>query len=117
VSDQGASAFPDFVRRLPRPDTPVEALRAHILQGAGGLVMFYEAPEGLELPEHAHDAQWGVVITGRTDFTIAGEVRSYGPGETYHIPAGTPHAVRLHPGSSGIDVFEDPNRYAPKPDP
>ena len=74
--------------------------------------MFYELPDGADLPEHAHGAQWGVVLRGSVDFTIGGETRTYGPGETYSIPAGVPHSAFMHPGTAGIDVFADADRYA-----
>ena len=32
--------------------------------------MFYEIPDGVEVPEHAHGAQWGVVLEGTMEFTI-----------------------------------------------
>ena len=60
----------------------------------------------------AGGAQWGVVLEGRLEFTIGGETKHYGPGDTYFIPAGVAHSAVIHPGYVGIDVFADANRYA-----
>ena len=74
--------------------------------------MFYEIPDGVEVPEHAHGAQWGVVLEGTMEFTIGGETRTYGPGETYYVPdVGRPQRASSHPGYVGIDVFADADRY------
>ena len=108
--------FPDFIRALPEPDSPLAGLEAHLLGGGDlPLAMFYAIPEGVEVPEHAHGAQWGVVLEGRVDFTVEGSVRTYGRGDTYFIAAGVPHHAVIHPGFVGIDVFADGDRYSPRP--
>ena len=35
-----------------------------MLQTGQALAMFYEIPDGVDLPEHSHGAQWGVVLEG-----------------------------------------------------
>jgi hypothetical protein len=48
--------FPDFIRRLPRPDADV-TLGAYLSSGDRGLVMFYEATDSeVVVPEHVHGA-------------------------------------------------------------
>jgi quercetin dioxygenase-like cupin family protein len=79
-----------------------------------GLAMFYEIPDGVEVPEHAHGAQWGVVLDGSVEFTIGGETRTYGRGDTYYVPDSVPHRAVIHPGYVGIDVFADADRYRPR---
>ena len=106
--------FPDFIRALPMVDSPLASLRGWMLQTDQALAMFYEIPDGVDLPEHAHGAQWGVILAGRIDFTIGGETRTYGPGDTYHVPDGVPHSAVIHPGFVGIDVFADADRYRPR---
>jgi hypothetical protein len=65
-------------------------------------------------PEHAHGAQWGVVLEGAIDFTIDGETRTYSAGDTYFVPDGAAHSAVIHPGYVGIDVFADADRYGPR---
>jgi quercetin dioxygenase-like cupin family protein len=106
--------FAEFIRALPMVDSPLASLRGWMLQTGEALAMFYEIPDGVEVPEHAHGAQWGVVLEGSVDFTIGGETRTYGRGDTYQVPAGVPHSAVIHPGFVGIDVFADADRYAPR---
>jgi quercetin dioxygenase-like cupin family protein len=108
--------FADFIRALPMVDRPVVPLNGWLLQGEQAVAMFYELPDGADLPEHAHGAQWGVILEGRVDFTIGGETATYGPGDTYSIPAGVHHSAFMHPGTVGIDVFADADRYRARQD-
>ena len=109
--------FPDFIRALPHVDTPLAAMRGWLLGSDRALAMFYEIPEGVEIPEHAHGAQWGVVLQGSMQFTIGGETRTYGPGETYYVPDSVLHSAVISPGFVGIDVFADPDRYPARDEP
>jgi hypothetical protein len=109
--------FPEFIRALPEPDSPLSGLEAWMLQTGEAMAMFYELPEGVVVPEHAHGAQWGVVLEGRLDFTIGGEPRTYTRGDTFYVPAGVPHSAVIHPGYVGIDVFADADRYRAKGSP
>ena len=81
-------------------DSPLASLRGWMLQNDRALAMFYEIPDGVEVPEHAHGAQWGVVLEGTMEFTIGGETKVYGPGETYYVPASVPTAPSSRPGMS-----------------
>jgi quercetin dioxygenase-like cupin family protein len=103
--------FPQFIRSLPMVDSPLASLRGWMLGTDQALTMFYEIPDGVEVPEHAHGAQWGVVLEGTVEFTIGGETRTYGPGEAYFVPAGVAHRALISPGYVGIDVFADADRY------
>ena len=93
-------------------DSPLASLRGWMLQNDRALAMFYEIPDGVEVPEHAHGAQWGVVLEGSIEFTIGGETRTYRRGDTYYVPdVGRRTAPSSRPGYVGIDVFADADRY------
>jgi quercetin dioxygenase-like cupin family protein len=109
VSDE---LFPEFVRALPQVDSPLASLRGFMLQTGQALAMFYEIPDGVEVPEHAHGAQWGVVLEGWVEFTIGGETRTYRRGDTYFVPDRVAHSAVISPGFAGIDVFADADRYS-----
>lgn len=109
-------SFPEFIRALPMVDSPLASLRGWMLQTGQALAMFYEIPDGVDLPEHAHGAQWGVVLAGSIEFTIGGETRLYRRGDTYHVPDSVPHSAIIHPGFVGIDVFADADRYSARED-
>ena len=104
--------FPEFIRACPAPDSPF-AMDAHIVPSDYVLPMFYEIDEDVEIPEHVHGPQWGVVLEGVMEFTIAGETQRYERGDTYYVADGVPHIAHIHAGYKGIDVFSDPQRYLP----
>ena len=106
--------FPPFLRELPMVDSPLASLRGWMLRTGQALAMFYEIPDGVEVPEHAHGAQWGVVLEGTVEFTIGGETRTYRRGDTYYVPDGVAHRAVIGPGYVGIDVFADADRYQPR---
>ena len=85
-----------------------------MISGSDGQAVFFRAAERIEVPPHAHDAQWGTVVTGSLHLTIDGEQADYAPGDTYDIPAGAEHSAILEAGTCVIDVFKDPDRYSPK---
>lgn len=107
--------FPPFIRSLPAPDSPV-VMDAHIVPSRHVLTMFYEIDAAVEVPEHAHGAQWGVVLAGEMEMVIDGVADRYRAGDTYYVPPGSPHLARLFAGCRGIDVFADSDRYTPRPD-
>ena len=117
MSDADPGGWPAFIADLPAPDLAFGApgVRAHLLTGGPRQVVFFDFPEALEVPAHSHGAQWGVVLAGRLELTVDGVTRSYGPGESYSIPAGAVHAARIAAGSRLIDIFAEPDRYRPAP--
>jgi len=107
----GDTHFPEFIRALPMVDSPLASLRGWMLRSGQALAMFYEIPDGVEVPEHTHGAQWGVVLEGSVEFTIGGETTTYRPGDTYFVPDAIAHSAVISPGYVGIDVFADADRY------
>lgn len=109
-----ASPYPPIIADLPEADIPMAGVRGWLLQGASRQAVFFELPPGAVVPEHAHGAQWGVVIRGEIDLTIAGVRRTYRKGDTYDIPAGARHSALCPGGALILDLFADPARYAAK---
>lgn len=112
---RGAMArYPDIVAKLPEADVHFPGVKVWLLQGPTASAIFVEAREDSEVPEHAHGAQWGVVVDGEMDFMIGGVTRTYRRGEEYFIPAGVRHAAKLRAGLRVIDFFDVPDRYRPR---
>lgn len=108
--------FPDFIKTFPRPDAPVE-LDARLAGGNHGLVMFYQGSDReIVVPTHVHGDQWGVVLSGTVRIQIGDELHVCGRGDTYFVPGGTPHTTWVEPGTRGLDIFEEHDRYTPEPD-
>lgn len=116
MSGDDLEPFAALIRALPQVENPVVPLNGWLLHGEQAVAMFYELPEGADLQEHVHGAQWGVVLAGRVDFTIGGNTATFVAGDTYSIDAGVPHSAFMHPGTVGIDVFGDPHPYRQRRD-
>ena len=103
-----------WIQNLPRVDTPFDGMDGRMISGPDGQAVFVRAAEKVEVPPHAHGAQWGVVVTGLLHLTIGGEQATYEPGDTYEIAGGAEHSAILEAETCVIDVFADPDRYNPK---
>jgi unsaturated pyranuronate lyase len=66
-----------------------------------------ELEPGSVVPEHSHEnEQLGIMISGSVEFRVGDESRQLGPGDTWSIPANTPHEVHTGPeGAIMVDVF------------
>jgi hypothetical protein len=106
--------FPPFVRALPEADLPFDGLRGWLLQGPTTVLMFNEAAVDLQVPEHSHGDQWGIIIDGRIDLTFGGVLHPFAKGDSYFIPANTPHSAHIYAGYRAIDYFADRDRYRVK---
>ena len=109
--------FPDFILSFPGIDVPFpeDVVHTSAIRSDAGLVAFFSFRKDMILPMHSHGAQWGSVLEGEIEFTIGGVTRTYGPGDSYMIPAGVEHGAKIKAGTRAIDVFEEPDRYRVKP--
>ena len=73
-----------------------------------------EFTRDVELPEHSHEAQWGVVLEGRIDLTIDGAKHTYTKGDRYFIPKGVKHSGKIYAGYADISFFNQKDRYKAK---
>lgn len=108
--------FPGFIKALPGLDIPFPAdvVQANAVAAPEGLVVFFAFGQDMDLPAHAHGAQWGTVVAGEIDLTIGQDRRTYRAGDSYAIPAGVLHSARIAAGTRVVDVFEEADRYALK---
>ena len=84
-----------------------DTVQARRVQGDRITLAIVELAPNAIVPEHRHVAeQLGMVITGEMHFTLDGETRVLGPGETWRILSERPHNVQAGPeGAVVIDVF------------
>uniref|UniRef100_UPI002FCC1206 cupin domain-containing protein n=1 Tax=Brevundimonas sp. TaxID=1871086 RepID=UPI002FCC1206 len=106
--------YPDIIAKLPEADANFPGVKVWLLQGPTASAIFVEARRDSEVPEHAHGAQWGIVVDGEMDLTIGGAARTYRRGDEYTIPAAVRHGAKLRAGLRVIDFFDVPDRYRPK---
>ena len=106
--------FPKPIRNLPEADIPLKGIRAYLSQSENHQIIFMEFAEDVELPEHAHADQWGIVLEGKIDLVIEGVKRTYTKGDRYFIPAGTKHSGKIYAGYADITFFNEKDRYRAK---
>jgi quercetin dioxygenase-like cupin family protein len=105
------SFFPEIITTLPEVDIPVAGLRSHLLQGENQQIVFMSFEEDVEIPEHVHGAQWGVVLDGQGELTIDGHTRTLGRGDTYFIGKGVKHSATAKKGYKDLTLFDQKDRY------
>jgi len=106
--------YPRIITSLPEADIPFKGLRGWILQGQTQQLLFLEIEAIGQVSEHTHSAQFGMVLDGEMSLTIGGETKRYRRGDTYFIPAGTPHSAVFHSKVFVVDLFDEPARYKVK---
>ena len=72
-----SEVFPDPIKNLPEADIPLEGIKAYISQSYTHQIIFMEFAKDVELPEHSHAAQIGIVLEGKIDLTIGGKKETY----------------------------------------
>jgi quercetin dioxygenase-like cupin family protein len=106
--------FPDPIRNLPKADIAIDGLQAYLSQATDHQLVFMEFGKDAVLPEHAHAAQVGFVLSGIIDLNINGEAKKFGKGDIYFIPAGVKHSGKVYAGYSDITFFAEAGRYKAK---
>ena len=109
--DDMSKIFPEPILNLPKADIPIEGLTAHLSQSEGHQILFMKFDEDVELPEHSHDSQWGIVLEGKIDLTIDGVKNTFVKGDRYYIPKGIKHSGRIYAGYADITFFNEGDRY------
>jgi len=106
--------FPEPIKNLPEADIPLKGIQAYLSQADTHQIIFMEFNEDVDLPEHAHESQWGIVLEGRIDLVIAGIKQTYARGGRYFIPAGVKHSGKIYAGYADVTFFNQKDRYKPK---
>ena len=108
------SIFTEPIINLPLADIPLQGITAYLSQGESHQIIFMEFAEDVNLPEHAHAAQVGIVLAGRIDLVIAGVPHTFVKGDRYTIPAGAVHSGHIYAGYADITFFDQKDRYGVK---
>ena len=106
--------FPEPIMSLPEADIPLKGITAYLSQGENHQIIFMEFAEDVELTEHSHRSQWGIVLEGRIDLVIDGVKNTYTKGDRYFIPKGVKHSGKIYAGYSDITYFDQKDRYKEK---
>ena len=106
--------FPEPITSLPQADIPLAGIKAYLSQADTHQIIFMEFEKDVDLPEHTHAAQVGIVLEGRIDLTVDGDQRTFTKGDRYYIPAGVVHSGKIYAGYADITFFNESDRYSPK---
>ena len=106
--------YPDMIMSLPDIDIPLQGVRGKLLQAGDYQIAFFDIDPTANVPPHSHDAQFGIMLEGEMDLTIAGETRKVRKGDTYFIPKGVEHSAVFHTRVRVMDLFAEPAHYKAK---
>ena len=106
--------FPEPIRDLPKADIRLDGVTAYLSQSDTHQILFMTFDKDVEVPEHAHGAQLGMVLEGKITLVIDGTEQSFTRGDRYYIPEGAKHSARIYAGYADITFFNEPNRYSTK---
>jgi len=106
--------FPEIITNLPEADIPIKGLHSHLFQGENQQLIFMSFENDVEVPEHSHEAQWGVVLDGEIELTIDGKDYTFTKGDTYFIPKHVKHSARIRKGYKDLTLFNQKDRYKAK---
>ena len=95
--------------QIPRQEI-AEGVTIRTMWGEKIMMSLIECAPRSVVPLHTHPhEQAGTVLQGEFDFTIAGETRRLGPGDSYVIPGGVEHGlVGLDGWALALDIFSPP---------
>jgi quercetin dioxygenase-like cupin family protein len=108
--------YPKMIKELPEIDVNLQGVKGWLVQSSQRQVVLFEIKPIGKIPDHSHGAQWGIMLDGRMNLTIAGKTRLYEKGDRYFIPSGTVHSAEFLTTVRVIDFFEDNDRYNVKDD-
>jgi mannose-6-phosphate isomerase-like protein (cupin superfamily) len=106
--------FPEPIRNLPEADIPLDGITAYLSQSDSHQILFMQFEKDVDLPEHFHSAQMGIVLEGKIDLVIGGKKKCFTKGDRYYIPEGVKHSGKIYAGYADITFFDEQNRYAKK---
>ncbi len=103
--------FPEPILDLPEVDIPFNGAKAYLSQGVNHQILFMKFEKDVDLPEHFHEAQWGIVLEGKIEMVIDGVKKVYTKGSRYFIPQGVKHHGKIYAGYTDITYFDEKERY------
>lgn len=103
--------FPEPILNLPEADIPIKGVTAYLSQAENHQIIFMEFSEDVDLPEHAHESQWGIVLEGKIELMIGGVKSIYIKGDRYFIPKDVKHSGKIFAGYADMTYFNQQDRY------
>jgi quercetin dioxygenase-like cupin family protein len=108
------SIFPQSIRKLPEVDIPFNGVKGYIVQGEKEQVVFMEFTNDVDVPEHAHESQWEIVLEGKVDYCEDGKHHLYTKGDRFFVQQGKKHSAKVYAGYCCMMFFDQKDRYKKK---
>ena len=109
-----SNLFPEPITKLPEVDMPFSNYEAYLSQGENHQIIFMQFNEDIDLSEHSHESQWGVVLDGKIELTIDGVKNTYTKGDRYFIEKDVKHSGKIYAGYADMTFFNQRDRYDTK---
>jgi quercetin dioxygenase-like cupin family protein len=109
-----ASIFPKPITEMPEADVPIKGIKAYLSQGSDHQILFMEFSEDVDVAEHFHESQWGIVLEGKIELTIDGIKKTYMKGERFFIDRHVKHSAKIYAGYASMEFFKQVDRYKEK---
>jgi len=106
--------FPKPITDLPEADVPINGIKAYLSQGLNHQIVFMEFSEDVDVPEHSHESQWGIVLEGKIDLTVDGIKNVFVKGDRFFIAKNIKHSARIYAGYASMEFFNQADRYQEK---
>ena len=106
--------FPEPIRKLPEADIPLPGITAYLSQSDTHQILFMQFEKDVDLPEHVHATQIGIVLEGKIELIIGGEKHCFTKGDRYYIPEDVKHSGKIYAGYADVTFFNQPDRYSRK---
>ncbi len=106
--------FPNIITNLPEADIPIKGVHAYLLQSENQQILFMSFENDVEITEHSHEAQWGVVLDKEIELLIGDKKYIFKKGDTYFIPKCVKHSAKIKQGYKDITLFDQKDRYKVK---
>lgn len=106
-----SNLFPEPITNLSEVDMPFPNYQAYLSQGENHQIIFMQFHEDIDLPEHSHESQWGIVLEGKIELTINGVKDIFKKGDRYFIEKDVKHSGKIFAGYADITFFNQKDRY------
>ena len=111
MNEKQTTFFPDIITQHPEADIPVDGVISRLIQAGQQQFIFMEFDQDVEVPDHSHNAQWGVVLDGQMELTIDGQIKTLTKGDSYYIDKDVIHSAKIKKGYKDLTLFDQTDRY------
>jgi quercetin dioxygenase-like cupin family protein len=103
--------FPPIITQHPTAKIPLDGIDSKLIQAGEQQFIFMEFNKDVEIGDHSHESQWGVVLEGEMEITIDGKYNLLKKGDSYFIPKDVIHSAKIKAGYKDMTLFNQKDRY------